>query len=300
VDIVRQPQVKPVVVPDVVGLDETKARAAIESVGLVFDPRIVKDGTGLGRVVRQSPTKGRQVPARTAVTVNIERSSIEPPPVRTIVPDVIGEQESAARNVIALARLKVQSRVVRPGTATVGTVVNQRPLAGTEVDVGSVVTVDLTREASPRLVSVPDLLDQSEEDARTAVERLELIFDLIGQSGSSSLSRHVVSQVPPAGELVPAGTTVTVKLAADETTRVPWWLAALLAAGLVTAWTARRLHQRHRNKGPRQPDVRATGRPLARTDARIEESGPPHRIGIRSRLDRGRQHLQEDETDERH
>ncbi|TKK79149.1 PASTA domain-containing protein [Kribbella jiaozuonensis] len=299
-DIVREPKVQLVAVPAVVGLDETTARAAIETVGLVFDPRIVKDGSGAGKVVSQSPTNGRRVLVRTAITVDIERSSGEPVHARTTVPDVIGEPEPAARSAIVQARLKLQSRIVRPGTAVAGTVLNQRPLAGTEVDVGSVVTVDLTREVEPRLVAVPDLVDRSEDEARTRVEQLELIFDLVGESRPATLSRHVVRQVPPAGQLVPAGTTVTVELAADDVAQVPWWLGPLLVAGVFAAWTARRLQQRHRDRGPRQPSIHAGGQPLTRVEARIEETGPAHRVRLRPGLDRGRQYIQEDETDERH
>jgi beta-lactam-binding protein with PASTA domain len=299
-DIVREPAVILVVVPDVVGQDETKARVAIETVRLVFDPRIVKEGSGLGRVVWQSPTQGRQVPVGTTVTVNIERSSGGQAPLRTVVPDVLGQQEPAARKAIGTARLKFQSRIIRPGTA-VGIVLNQRPLAGTQVDVGSVVTVDLTREQSPELVPVPDLVDRSEDEARGAVERVRLIFDLIGGNDSSGRSRHVVRQIPPAGKLVAAGTTVTVELAADETNGAPWLLLPLLiGVGLVAAGTAARLQRRrHHKRLPEPPHVHAVGRPLTWTSTRIQESGPAHRISIKPRLDRGRQYLQEEETDER-
>jgi hypothetical protein len=179
----------------------------------------------------------------------------------------------------------------------VAKVLNQRPVAGTKVDVGSIVTVDLTREPSPRLVPVPDLMGDSEDAARSAVTRVQLIFDLLGGSSASGGSRHVVRQVPPAGRQVPAGTTVTVELAADETTGPPWTLLALLVGvGLVGSTAmARRLRRRPpRPKHAPPPQVRAIARPLTTTSSRLEESGPAHRIRIRPHVDRGQQHLREE------
>jgi beta-lactam-binding protein with PASTA domain len=295
VDIVRTTAPKPVVVPDVVRKDESKARAAIEAVKLVFDPRIVKEGSGLGRVVRQSPQGGHKVLPGTAVTVDIERTE-GPRPKRTFVPDVLGQKEPTAREAIQTAQLKFRSRVVRPGTG-VGIVLTQRPLPGIEVELGSIVTVDLTREQSPKLVAVPDLVDRNEEEARDFVERVQLIFDLMGGKDSAGRSRHVVRQVPPAGSLVPAGTTVTVELAADETNGTPWSLLPLLiAVGLVAGGAAASIERRHARKRSRglPPHIRAAGRPLTLESIRLQESSPAHRIRVKPHVDRGRQYLQEE------
>jgi beta-lactam-binding protein with PASTA domain len=292
-DIRRAPAVTLVDVPDVVGQDETHARKKIEDVKLVFDPRIVKDGPGVGKVVGQSP-RGRQVPVGTVVTVEIERGSARPVPVRAVVPDVVGKLEAVARTAIGAARLKFQPRIVQPGTA-VGIVVNQRPSAGTEVDIGTVVTVDLNREPTRELVPVPDLLNRSEDEARGAVERGRLIFELIGGSDTSGRSRHVTDQAPGAGELVPAGTTVTVELAADESRWPSWLLPLLIGTGLLAAGTATRLqHRRGPDRLEPLPQVQAVGRPLTPTSPSIQESGPAHRISVKARLDRGRQFLRED------
>ena len=298
-DVVRTPRVRTVLVPDVVRQNETKARTAIEAVKLVFDPRITKEGPGPGQVVWQSPTPGQRVPVGTAVTVNIERSAVPtvgPPPARTVVPDVLGQLETVARKAIETARLKFGSRIVRPGTG-VGEVLDQRPVAGTEVDVGSIVTVDLTREPSPHLVPVPDLVGDGEDEARGAVERVQLVFDLLGGKNAPGRRRHVVRQVPPAGRQVPAGTTVTVELAADGTTGPPWMLLPLLiGVGLVGGTAMARLVRRRRPRpkhGP--PQVRAIARPLTVTSNRLEESGPAHRIRIRAHVDPGRQYVREED-----
>ncbi|MEU4292630.1 PASTA domain-containing protein [Kribbella sp. NPDC026596] len=291
-DIRREPAVTLVDVPDVVGQLETTARKTIENAKLGFDPRIVKDGPGTGRVVRQSPRDG-QVPVGTVIAVEIERAPAPPVPVRTVVPDVVGNREAAAQKAIGAARLKFQPRIVKPGTA-VGIVVNQRPAAGTEVDVGTVVTVDLNREPTRELVPVPDLLNRSQDEARSAVERGRLLFELISGSDSPGGSRHVTRQTPSAGELVPEGTTVTVELAADESNWPSWLLPLLIGAGVLAAGKAARVHKRGQTDGRLLPQITAVGRPLTPTSPSMQESGPSHRISVKARLDRGQQYLQED------
>jgi beta-lactam-binding protein with PASTA domain len=295
-DIVRPTHVTTVLVPDIVGRRETAARADIEAVKLVFDPRITEDGSGPGLVVRQSPTPGTRVPVGTAVAADIERSAVRPPPARTVVPDVLGQLDTVARKAIESARLRFGSRIVRPGTG-VGTVLNQRPMAGVTVDVGTTVTVDLTREPAPHLVPVPDLVGESEVDARSAVERVQLIFDLLGGRSASVRSRHVVRQIPPAGRQVPTGTTVVVELAADEMTGPPRMLLPLLIGiGLVGGTAMARLLRR-RTPRPRRgpPQVRAVALPPTVTSNRLDESGPAHRVRISSHVDHGRQYMREED-----
>ncbi|TCC27344.1 PASTA domain-containing protein [Kribbella speibonae] len=301
-----QPDLVPV--PNLIEHTETNAAAMVKAAGLVYAQRILKDGKRPGRVVSQQPQPGELVDRGTKVTADIRRAPITtptttptttPPPVvvRTVVPDVVGRLESTAQQAIGAARLKFRSRVVRPGNAP-GIVLNQSPRAGTEAEVGTVVTVDVTRAPKPKLVPVPDLLDRSEAEARGAIEDVELILEPIRGSDASGGERHVVSQQPRAGELVPTGTTVTVRLAADEWTW-PSWLVPLLLVTAAVAVGAAGAFQHRRGPKPRidpMPQVRAEGR-LTPGASRIHESGPAHRIRVEARLDRGRQYLQE-KTDE--
>jgi hypothetical protein len=175
--------------------------------------------------------------------------------------------------------------------------------------VGSVVSIDLTRETAPQLVQVPDLTGKSEEDARGAVEDLELIFDPIGRTDASGQPRRVVRQFPPAGRQVPAGTAVSVDLAAFETEPTNlsrWWLPLLIGVAALGGTTAASLWNRRRS--PKQtgvaepeatrtgapPRVRAAPQPLGVASIHLDESGPSHRIRIRAHRDPGRQYLQEE------
>jgi hypothetical protein len=160
-----------------------------------------------------------------------------------------------------------------------------------------VVTVDLTREQSPQLVPVPNLLNMSEDEARRAVARVQLTLN-IGTGGGDVLgaARRVIRQRPVAGQLVPAGTAVSVDLATDAANPRNWWLAGLMAVGLVAAGgIGIRLRSRRRYPRTAPPlHVDATGRPLTAANIRLNESGPTWRIRAEARLDRGQQHMKEE------
>ncbi|GAA1573388.1 hypothetical protein GCM10009789_28620 [Kribbella sancticallisti] len=306
--------VQPVLVPvpSLIDRTEIEAAAMVKDAGLVYAQRIVKAGKRPGRVVSQQPQPGELVERASTVTADIRRVPApkpSPPPdtvvptppnppsvIRTVVPDVVGRLESTARQAIGVARLKFQSRVVRSGNAP-GIVLNQRPHAGAEVDLGTVVAVDVTRAPKQKLVPVPDLLNRSEHEARDAVEGVELILDLIGGSDASGRERQVISQQPRAGELVPTGTTVTVEFAASESNWPSWLLPLVLGMAVLAVGAAGRLrHRSHPKPNHPLPQVHAAGR-LTPGTPRIHESGPAHRIRVNARLDRGRQYLQE-KTDE--
>ncbi|MER7245545.1 PASTA domain-containing protein [Kribbella sp. NPDC000426] len=310
--ILEEPE-QPVTVPDLIGHTETDAAAMVKQAGLVYVQRVRKDGKRPGRVVSQQPQPGELVVRGTTVSADIRREPVPPTPppttvvpttpptsravVHTVVPDLVGSLESTARQAVGVARLKFQSRVVRPGNAP-GIVLKQQPRAGAEVAVGTLVVVDVTRAPQPKLVPVPDLLNRSEADARGAVEGAELVFDLIAGEDSAGRERHVVSQQPHAGDLVPTGATVTVEVVANESSWPPWLVPLLLGTAVLAVALASRIQNLRRPKLPADPvpQVTATGR-LTPGTQRIHESGPAHRIRVNAHLDRGHQHLQE-KTDE--
>ncbi|HET6214871.1 MAG TPA: PASTA domain-containing protein [Micromonosporaceae bacterium] len=72
---VRVARTPPVSVPDLIGLTEAEARAALDAVGLFATIALVRDGSGPGKVVGQDPAPGTTVARGTTVTVRVERTS---------------------------------------------------------------------------------------------------------------------------------------------------------------------------------------------------------------------------------
>jgi serine/threonine-protein kinase len=125
------------------------------------------------------------------------------------VPDVTGRREDAARRTLEDAGLKVDVTEQETEDREAGTVLEQDPAAGTEVDEGS--TVTLTVAKAPPRVEVPDVLDKTEAEARAALEDAGFTVRRVREDVQTADEDGVViDQDPPAGEERRKGTRVTI------------------------------------------------------------------------------------------
>jgi beta-lactam-binding protein with PASTA domain/predicted Ser/Thr protein kinase len=136
------------VVPDVTGSTVDDATAAIEDAG--FDPRIHEEESGKpeGTVLSQDPAGGAQAPKGSKVTLTVAKQ-----PEQIEVPDVTGENQSAATEELSGAgfKVKIVSQAV-DNPEDDGIVIDQDPLAGDKIKRGDRVTITVghyTPAASP-------------------------------------------------------------------------------------------------------------------------------------------------------
>ena len=128
-------------VPDVLRLDEERARIILETSGFVVRADTVESDVARGRVVEVTPGVDSvlALPAEVALSV-----STGPPLV--LMPRVLGMNEEAARDTLELLGLEVTEveEVFRFGRDQ-GIVVEQEPGADTELDRGSEVRLAVGR-----------------------------------------------------------------------------------------------------------------------------------------------------------
>ena len=131
------------------------------------------------------------------------------PPATVAVPPVVAHSSSDAGNRIRAAGLAPQfqtAHLYSPGGA--GTVAAQDPPAGSVLQVGSPVTL-LVASGN---VAVPAVVGLAEQDALTALKQSG--FDVVARRARRSNvgSGQASSTDPPAGAIVPDGTTVTLTI----------------------------------------------------------------------------------------
>jgi beta-lactam-binding protein with PASTA domain/predicted Ser/Thr protein kinase len=133
-------------------------------------------------------------------------------PVSVAVPNVVGDKRAQAISEIEDAGLEVGTITpvaAADETQEPGTVVEQDPAAGDEVERGT--AVDLTIVESPALVAVPNLEGSSVEEAEAAL--LELGLEPTGpvEEPSETVDEGSVTRTDPgSGEEVDPGSTVTI------------------------------------------------------------------------------------------
>ena len=140
----------------------------------------------------------------------------EEEPTLVTVPSVVDQTIERATTQLVGLQLRVE-RVDTANDAPAGTVLEQDPEAGTEVDIGS--TVTLTVSTGPGEVSVPDLSGLTEAEARARLVDSGLTLGDVSQvDDSTEAPGTVVGQSPSAGTTVPPDTAISLQVSSGRVT----------------------------------------------------------------------------------
>lgn len=192
-----------VTLPNVVGLTESEARAQLANFTITIqrapDPRIPKD-----RVASQLPLATVQVNKGSAVTLTLSDG-----PGDAIVPiDIIGKPLEEARAILASAGLRVSKTVAVASEEQPGIVLKVSPDAGSTVEAGSGVTLEI---ASGN-VQVPNLVGKSEIEAKTLLTQAGFLVKTVTAFDANQPLGIVLAQAPAAGETKIIGSSVTITI----------------------------------------------------------------------------------------
>lgn len=192
-------------VPDVRGSTPTEATDAIVAAGLATGGRVeaFDDTVPTGQVARTDPAIGDPVPPDTPIDLVISKG---PEPVE--LPDITGKKQSVATKRLEEAGLQVTATKEFSTSVAEGRIVSMSPQAATVVDSGS--TVELVVSKGPPPVEVPNLIDMRRKAAVEELQRLGLTAKI--DDGEVTRLNRVFDQTPSPGELVPRGTTVTLRI----------------------------------------------------------------------------------------
>lgn len=192
-------------VPDVQGSAPAEATQAIVSAGLSTGGRVevFDDGVPAGQVAGTDPAIGDLVPPDTSIDLLVSKG---PEPVE--VEDVTGRKQGVATKRLEEAGLQVTASEAFSESVANGRVVSVNPAPGTVIDSGS--TVELVVSKGPPPVEVPNLIDLRRKAAVDALERLGLRAQI--DDGEFTRLNRVFDQSPSPGELVPRGSTVTLRI----------------------------------------------------------------------------------------
>jgi beta-lactam-binding protein with PASTA domain len=200
----------PVTVPSLRGLTADEALAALHKVVLLGGYAAVANG----RVVTQTPVAGTVVAPHSRVHFVLA--------LWVVVPQLKGLDVGHVRAALG------PNLVLADATGT-GVVASQDPAAGTQVPVGTPVTVAL-QVVAPVLTTVPDFTGDTKADAAKLAAGAKLAF---GWSGADA--GKVTKKSVPAGSSVPIGTSValTASVKAAWLTSKDTWALALAGAAVV-------------------------------------------------------------------
>jgi beta-lactam-binding protein with PASTA domain/predicted Ser/Thr protein kinase len=193
---------KPVAVPLLEGQQE--ALAVNNILDRDLNPHVVRqfhDETEEGIVFDQDPESGERIERGNTVTIYVSQGKR-----KVDVPNVVGRSAAdaaAALTQAGLERNEVQVFSDKPE----GTVIAQDPAAGKRVVEGTRVRINVSQGARP--IAVPDVIGQSFEDARSALQAEG--FNVRRTNQNSNIPPNtVIDTRPAAGSEQQRGTTINV------------------------------------------------------------------------------------------
>ena len=186
---------------DVTGFNLDQARSALSQFQIVVahapDLRTPKD-----LVVRQSPSAGSRLRANSPIKLTLSDG-----PGSTTVPEtLLGKSLEVARQLLAQAGLVIAKTSQVNSEQPPGTVLAVSPVAGTTVQAGSGVVLNI---ASGN-VAVPSVLGKSEIDARTILIQFGFTPKVVQALDPTSTMGIVLAQSPDPGAVKMFGSNVTI------------------------------------------------------------------------------------------
>ena len=214
-----QPDPEPVNVPDVIGLTQAAAEAAITGAGLSVGSVTTQpsDSVPAGNVIAQNPGGGASVTPGSSVDITVSTG-----PENVTVPDVVGLTQATAEAAITGAGLSVGSVTTQPSDSVpAGNVIAQNPAGGASVTPGS--SVDITVSTGPEDVTVPDVVGLTQATAEAAITGAGLSVGSVTTQPSDSVpAGNVITQNPAGGASVTPGSSVDITVSTGpENVTVP-------------------------------------------------------------------------------
>ena len=196
---------KQVSVPNLLGLEQEAAVESLKNEKLQVGnvDAAYSDTYPEGQVCETFPSAGKKVDEDSKVDITISKGP--KPADKTQVPDLSSAKERRnARKMITEAGLKTGNVQQRADDAEAGTIIEQSPAAGEEVDEES--TVDFVISTGPDSVFVPDLTGLTESEARDALESAGFGMSVESEYSSDVDKGYVISWNPSGKQA--EGTTI--------------------------------------------------------------------------------------------
>lgn len=197
-----------VTVPDIRGMTEEQAKAALKKKDLGIKPikRTESKKYKAGLVSKQTPEAGEKVKKNTTIEVVISSGLVKS---KKQVPDVRGMSETEAQKELEDAGFKVTSSFRYDDSVASGNVISTTPSAGTKAEKGSTVTMLVSQGTDKK--TVPDVRGMADATAQSTIKNYGFNVGTVTYDYSDSVEKGmVISQTVTPGGKAAAGTTISI------------------------------------------------------------------------------------------
>jgi eukaryotic-like serine/threonine-protein kinase len=196
-------------VPNVVGQESDVASAQLNNAGFeVSLQQLQSDDQPEGTVIRQRPSPDERIEEGSVVTIFVSSG-----PGQAVVPDVVGDPLAAARKAVEERGFKVKLEHDFSEGVPEGRILEMRPDPNSQLEIGSTVTLVVSR--GPESAEVPDVVGLSESEAEAALQEAGFTVASKSQESEDADPGSVIASSPGAGEQLTLGDTVTITVAEE-------------------------------------------------------------------------------------
>jgi len=224
----------PVQVPNVVGINEPEARRILAGARLRLE---VADQVQ-GPIERQVPAAGESAPMGSSVQVWRRPAG----PTLVEVPPLIGRHLDEVTGILNPRNLGIGQVTRRQAQEPAGTIIEQNPAAGTQVQPRIKINLVVSIGAPPPLMEVPPLIGRHLNEAGSILNSKNLGIGQVTRRQAQEAEGTIIGQDPAAG--TPAQPRMKVNLVVSTGQRVlpldnkippniPWLLITLTVSGVL-------------------------------------------------------------------
>jgi beta-lactam-binding protein with PASTA domain/tRNA A-37 threonylcarbamoyl transferase component Bud32 len=192
-------------IPDVRALTAQEAVDALEAAGfIVRQITQTSSSVPVGDVISQSPSPGQRIARGSTVEITVSSGAEQ-----ATVPGVVGSGQGEAENAIVNANLVVGSVTSQTSAEPAGTVIGQNPSAGTQVEIGSSVSIVVSSGGAP--APVPSVVNSDRATAEQTIRDAGFSPSVEERAVTDPAQDGIViSQNPASGTERPEGSTVSI------------------------------------------------------------------------------------------
>jgi eukaryotic-like serine/threonine-protein kinase len=195
-------------VPNVIGRESATASQILQNRGFRVDVVNVENAdVERNTVASQDPRPGTEAREGSTVTINVSTG-----PGEAAVPSVTGLPTAEAQDRLEAASFKTEVQREFSDEVARGRVIDTQPAAGSVVERGTTVVLRVSRGVEQ--VDVPDVVGNSEDNARSALEGAGLrVGEVTERESAGEEPGTVLEQDPPAGQQVDRDSAVDLVVA---------------------------------------------------------------------------------------
>ena len=204
---------------NVTGITFEDARAKLEDAGFtsITAEYVTSETVDKGLVIKQSEKEGDKVPIENTIVLQVSSGK------ETLTLDNYkGKQQTDAQS--ALKQLGIQTKITTKYSDDVetGKIIDTNPAAGSPITKDTIVELIVSRGPETKTATVPNLIGNTEGEAKNALSSLNLSCEVSYRETSNAGDvGRVLQQSHASGSTVPEGTVVSIIVGKEQPTEAP-------------------------------------------------------------------------------